>query len=44
MDLNKTEVAALERAVSEVNEHQVKELNDLQLVLVGGGIGEVVFG
>lgn len=44
MELNQTEVAALEEVVANVSSSQVRELQDLQLALVGGGIGEVVVG
>jgi hypothetical protein len=39
-DIN--EIAAVEKTVTEVDGH-VTELAELQLVLVGGGSGEVVF-
>jgi len=42
MELSKVEVAFVEKAVAEVAEEQVRELNDLQLLLVGGGIGETI--
>jgi hypothetical protein len=42
MKQDKTEVAALEAAVQEAT-LQISELADLQLALVGGGIGDVVF-
>ena len=44
MELNKLEVAVLEEAVKEATDAQIRELGDLQLALVGGGIGTVVFG
>jgi len=44
MDLNKKEVAALEKTVKEADESQVRELQDLQLALVGGGYGTVIVG
>jgi hypothetical protein len=44
MELTKIEVAAIDEAVALATEIQVKELNELQLALVGGGIGDVVFG
>jgi hypothetical protein len=43
MKQDKNEVAALEVAVRE-GEMQMVELADLQLALVGGGIGDVVWG
>lgn len=42
MKQDKNEVAALEAAVRE-GETLVVELADLQLAMVGGGIGDVVF-
>ena len=44
MEMNKVEVAALEQADKEVSDSQIKDLVDLQLALVGGGIGTVIFG
>lgn len=35
------ETAAIENAVSEAADAQIRELNDLQLAFVGGGTGEV---
>jgi len=40
MEFAKSEVAAVEKVVAEAN--VVQELNDLELALVGGGIGTVV--
>ena len=42
MEINKTEVATVEKTVNEATANQVNELNDLQLALVGGGIGIVI--
>lgn len=42
MKQDKNEVAALEAVVLEVAA-QIGELADLQLAMVGGGIGDVVF-
>jgi len=44
MEMNKLEVAVVEHAVKEMLESQINELNNLQLALVGGGIGTVVIG
>jgi hypothetical protein len=44
MELNSIEVAALETAVKDAIETQIYELQDLQLALVGGGIGTVELG
>jgi uncharacterized protein (UPF0212 family) len=41
MDHTKTEINAVEEALNVAAEAQVRELNDLQLAFVGGGIGEV---
>ena len=43
MEIMKTEVEAIEQAIVEANTSEVRVLNDLQLALVGGGIGDVVF-
>jgi hypothetical protein len=43
VELNKIEVESIEKVVSEANEGQIRELSELQLVLIGGGIGDVVF-
>jgi hypothetical protein len=42
MDFPKLELAAVEKADS--THAKAEELNELQLALVGGGCGEVVFG
>lgn len=42
MELNKLEVSVVERAAVKAMESQFCELNELQLALVGGGIGETV--
>ena len=42
MKYDKSEVAAVEAAVLE-GQGQIEELADLQLAMVGGGIGDVVF-
>jgi len=39
MELNKAEVAMIEQAVGEA-----QELSELQLALVGGGIGNAIVG
>ena len=44
MEVNKVEVATIEQTLFEVEEGQVRDLSDLQLVLVGGGIGNVIVG
>jgi len=42
MDFAKVELIAVEKVADQTGE--LNELNDLQLTLVGGGCGEVVFG
>ena len=42
MEITRIEAVAVEQAVSEATEDQVSELNDLQLLMIGGGIGEVI--
>lgn len=44
MEFTKAEVAKIEKLVEELTGQQIAELNDLQLALIGGGIGEVVVG
>jgi hypothetical protein len=43
MEFTKAEIAVVEVAVVEATESNVRELNDLQLMLVGGGCGETVY-
>ena len=43
MEMNTAEVAILEKTVNESTETQANELDNLQLALVGGGIGSVIF-
>ena len=43
MEIAKIEIEALEKVSAEAN-LQLLELNSLQLALVGGGTGDVVFG
>ena len=42
MELTKVEVASVEVAAKEAGEAAIKELNELQLLLVGGGCGETM--
>jgi len=44
MEIAKHEVAAVEKVVSEVAGQEIQELQDLELALVGGGIGIVIVG
>ena len=43
MDFNNVEVVEIEKIATEID-GAVRELGDLELSLVGGGCGEVVFG
>jgi len=43
MDFTKNEIAVVEQTVVDAADAQIRELADLQLALVGGGGGEVVF-
>ena len=40
MELSQVEVLSVEKTLKEAAEVQIRELGDLQLALVGGGIGE----
>ena len=42
MEFAKVELSAVEKVAEQ--QSQVTELNELQLALIGGGCGEVVFG
>ena len=44
MEMNNVEVATIEQTLCEVVEGQVRDLSELQLALVGGGIGNVIVG
>jgi hypothetical protein len=44
MEIAKKEIEAIERAVKANPDEAVLELNELQLALIGGGIGDAVFG
>jgi hypothetical protein len=43
MEYTSLEIAHLDSTVNESVDAQLRELNDLQLAIVGGGAGEVVF-
>ena len=43
MEINNLEVQALRESSDKASDEVTKELNDLQLALIGGGGGEVVF-
>ena len=40
MEYTETEVQVVASAISKASDDQLQDLNDLQLALVGGGIGE----
>ena len=42
MEITKTEVSSIGKTFTKAEEMQLHELNELQLSLVGGGIGDVV--
>jgi hypothetical protein len=42
MERAQKEIAAIEQTMMEVAEMQIRELEDLQLALVGGGAGETI--
>jgi hypothetical protein len=41
MEYTKNEVAVVEKTAAEATDAQLRELNELQLAFVGGGVGEV---
>ncbi len=43
MDHAVMEIAAIEEVVKNANEDMLRELNDLQLALVGGGSADPIF-
>jgi len=44
MEVGKLELAAVEKAIVGGTEGNVKELGELELVLVGGGLGDISLG
>jgi hypothetical protein len=44
VELTKIEVNVIQDAIKEAQEEQVRQLSDLQLALVGGGIADVIGG
>jgi hypothetical protein len=42
METNKIEIAEVERVVKQEIDGELRELADMQLALIGGGIGEVI--
>ena len=43
MEFNKVEVAVVERAIEESVETQMRTLTELELLMAGGGSGDVSF-
>ena len=44
MELNKIEANVIQDTIKEANEDQLRQLTDLQLSLIGGGIADVIAG
>ena len=44
MEFTKVEVTSIEEAVKENAEKEIRDLAALQLALIGGGIGDIVWG
>jgi hypothetical protein len=44
MEFANTEMAVVEETIQEAARNEIRELNDLQLALVGGGIGDIIWG
>ena len=42
MEHTKVEISSIQEVIVEVTAAQIRELNELQLAFVGGGIGEVI--
>ena len=42
MDLNKVELMVVEQAVEQAQSQEMRQLAELQLAFVGGGIGETI--
>jgi len=42
MDRSQQELAAVEKAANEASENFVRELDDIQLALIGGGCGDPI--
>ena len=41
MEINRREMVLVEEAVREINDEVIRELGELELVLVGGGSGDI---
>ena len=44
MEMNRNEVKVVEDVVERAGEEAIKDLRDVELALVGGGNGTVIFG
>ena len=44
MDHGAKEIQAVQQVALQTEQNQMEELSALQLLLVGGGVGEVIFG
>lgn len=44
MEVTTKEMSIIETAVKQGQDADVRELSDLQLALIGGGVGEVIVG
>jgi hypothetical protein len=44
MELSNVEVCEVNEVAPNVGNENIRQLNDLQLALVGGGIGDVIIG
>jgi hypothetical protein len=44
METLNLEVVTLDKSGEQAVEYQIRELNEIQLALIGGGIGEVIVG
>ncbi len=42
MEFSQMEITSVERTVNEMVEREICDLSDLQLAVIGGGIGEVI--
>jgi len=43
MEFNKVEASVIETSIHEAAEEELRELGELQLSLIGGGIGDVTW-
>ena len=43
MEINKAEITVIEHTVNENSQTEICQLSELQLALIGGGIGDVVW-